>query len=100
VDKIPAAASAKDRVPALKSFKAAIDTLAGKLDKLDPPSDVAKLNDQAVQRLRTMSADLTKLEAVVKAGDRAAAAQLTPKLQTDQAELQAVLDQIDQKVSG
>jgi PBP1b-binding outer membrane lipoprotein LpoB len=100
VDKIPAAGSLKDRVPALESFKSAIDTLAGKLDGLDPPGDVAKANDEAVQRLHAMSADLTKLEAAVKTNDRAAAIKLTPKLQSDQADLQSVLDQIDQKVNG
>jgi hypothetical protein len=97
---VPKGSGLKGRLPALKSFKDSINRLAIKLDGFAPPNDVKKLNDQAVTGLRTLASDLGKFEAAAKKGDRAAASKLTPKLQTDQAQLQTVLDQIDQKLSG
>jgi hypothetical protein len=96
---VPQGASLKQRLPALVSFKDSISRLAIKLDGFDPPKDVEKLNDQAVAGLRKLASDLGAFQTAAKAGDRAAAAKLTPKLQSDQAELQGVLDQIDQKLS-
>jgi hypothetical protein len=98
--KIPNAPTLKDRIPALESFKASIDKLAKDLDGLDPPDDVAKLNDQAVAGLRRLSTDLGSFATAAKANDKKAAAALAPKLQVDQANLQEVLDQIDQKVGS
>jgi ABC-type uncharacterized transport system auxiliary subunit len=97
---IPEAPKLKDRVPALRSFKASIDKLAKDLDGLDPPDDLVKLNDDAVAALKKLSADLGEFEQAAQANDTKAVTELTAKLQVDQAELQATLDKIDQKVGG
>lgn len=88
----------KDRIPALRAFRASIDELAKDLDGLDPPENVERLNDQAVEALQTLSEDLDKLEDAARANDAAAVRRLTPKLQLDQAELQTTLDAIDQRL--
>ena len=88
----------KDRIPALRAFRASIDELAKDLDALDPPENVERLNDQAVDALQTLSDDLDKLEDAARSNDAAAVRRLTPKLQLDQAELQTTLDAIDQRL--
>ena len=88
----------RDRIPALRAFRASIDELAKDLDELDPPENVERLNDDAVDALRTLSDDLGKLEDAARANDVAAVRRLTPKLQLDQAELQTTLDAIDQRL--
>ena len=87
-----------ERIPAARSFKASIDTLAKKLDDLDPPDDVEKLNDRAVKTLHALSADLGDFEGAARDGDTTAVKRLAPKLQVDQAALQTALDEIDQKI--
>src|SRR4051812_38174095 len=96
---VPQGATLKQRLPALVAFKNSINRLATRLEGFDPPNEVEKLNDQAVKGLRTLATDLGQLESAAKEGKRAAAAKLSPKLQSDQAQLQMVLDQIDQKLS-
>jgi len=87
-----------DRIPAIEVFRASMDRLASKLDDADPPDAVAKLNDQAVDVLHRFSGDLDSLRKAAAANDKHAVAGLAPKLQADQAELQDVLDQIDQEL--
>jgi hypothetical protein len=96
---VPKGASLKQRIPALVAFRNSVSRLSIKLDGFDPPKDVEKLNDQAVAGLRKLASDLGSFEQAAKANNRTAAAKITPKLQTDQAQLQTVLDQIDQKLS-
>jgi hypothetical protein len=98
--KIPGATTLKDRLPALRSYKASTDKLAKDLDGLDPPENVEKLNDEAVAALRTLSADLGRLEQATSAGDARAVKELAPELQMDQAMLAEVLDKIDQKIGA
>jgi hypothetical protein len=94
--KIASARTVKDRIPALGVFKASIDQLAAKLATLDPPTDVGRLNGEAVDALRRMSGDLGRLQQAAQRGDTHAFATLAPTLQKDQADLQSTLDQIDQ----
>jgi hypothetical protein len=94
--KIASAKTVEERIPALGAFKASIDQLADKLDGLDPPDDVGRLNGEAVDALRRMSGDLGRLQQAAEHGDRRAFAQLAPTLQKDQADLQSTLDEIDQ----
>jgi thiamine biosynthesis lipoprotein ApbE len=93
-------ASLKQRVPALRSFKASLDKLASDLSRLDPPSDLTRQNADAVRQLRTLSSDLSDYERAAVAGDQAGAAKAVPKLQADQTLLQKTLDALDSKVSG
>ena len=87
-----------DRVPALEAFKASTDRLARELARADPPGEVAELNDQAVDILHRFSDDLGELRQAAAANDKRGARALEPRLRSDQAELQDVLDQIDQKL--
>lgn len=98
--KIPNAPTLKDRIPALVSFKGSIDKLASRLASLDPPDNVKKLNDQAVAGLKQLSVDLDRLRAAAEASDAHEVKQIAPRLQVDQARLQDVLDEIDQKLKG
>jgi uncharacterized lipoprotein len=93
-------ASLKQRVPALRSFKASLDKLASDLGGLDPPADLKRQNDDAVRQLRTLSSDLSDYEKAAVAGDRAEAAKVVPTLQADETLLQKTLDELDRKVSG
>lgn len=94
--KLASAKTLKERIPALGALKASFDQLATKLDGLDPPADVGRLNGEAVDALRRMSGDLGRLQAAAEHGDGHAFAQLAPTLQKEQADLQSTLDQIDQ----
>ncbi|MFL5335583.1 MAG: hypothetical protein ACJ8H8_20985 [Geminicoccaceae bacterium] len=97
---VQSGATLKERVPALRSFKASVDKLASDLDGLDPPAEVKQANDDAVRQLRTLSSDLTDYEGAAVTGDKGKAAQIVPKLQADQTVLQKTLDSLDRKVSG
>jgi hypothetical protein len=97
---VQSGASLKQRVPALRSFKASLDKLASDLAGLDPPGDLRRQNDDAVRQLRTLSSDLSDYERAAVAGDKAAAAKAVPKLQADQTLLQKTLDALDSRVSG
>jgi hypothetical protein len=91
-------ATLKQRVPALRSFKASVDKLATDLDGLDPPDDLKKVNDEAVKQLHTLSTDLGDYQAAAEAGDEAKARKIVPKLQADQTLLMKTLDDLDRKV--
>jgi hypothetical protein len=93
-------ASLKQRVPALRSFKASLDKLAADLAGLDPPAELERQNADAVREIRTLSSDLTDYERAAVAGDHAAATKAVPKLQADQTLLQKTLDELDRKVNG
>ena len=97
---VQSGASLKERVPALRAFKASVDKLAADLDGLDPPDDVKKANAEAVKQLHTLSGDLSDYEQAAVAGDQAKATKVVPKLQADQTLLQKTLDGLDSKVSG
>jgi hypothetical protein len=97
---VQSGATLKERVPALRSFKASVDKLASDLDGLDPPDELQQTNDDAVKQLRTLSSDLSDYEGAATAGDRTKAAEIVPKLQADQTLLQKTLDELDRKVSG
>jgi hypothetical protein len=97
---VQSGATLKQRVPALRSFKASVDKLASDLDGLKPPSDLKTANDDAVRQLRTLSSDLSDYEGAATTGDRATAAKIVPKLQADQTVLQKTLDGLDRKVNG
>ena len=97
---VQSGASLRERVPALRSFKASVDKLASDLDKLDPPDDAKRANDQAVSQLHTLSSDLSDYERAATAGARAKASRIVPKLQADQTLLQKTLDGLDRKVTG
>jgi hypothetical protein len=84
------------RVPALVAFKASTDKLASDLDRADPPDEVGGLNDRAVGVLHRFSGDLDSVRQAAAANDKRRVGQLAPRLQSDQAELQDVLDEIDQ----
>ena len=90
----------RDRIPALDSFKASTEKLAGELGRADPPGDVAELNAQAVDILHRFSDDLDRVRHAAAANDKRGVGAVAPQLQSDQAELQDVLDQIDQKLRG
>jgi hypothetical protein len=93
-------ASLQQRVPALKSFKRSVDKLAADLDKLDPPSDLQKPNDQAVQQLRTLSGDLGDYEQAAEDSDALTARKIVPKLQADQTVLMKTLQDLDKKLNA
>jgi hypothetical protein len=90
----------RDRVPALMAIKTSTDKFASDLEDADPPGEVAKLNARAVAVLHRFSGDLERLKRAATAGDRRGVDRLAPRLQTDQAELQDVLDQIDQRLGS
>jgi hypothetical protein len=87
-----------DRIPAIEVFRASMDRLAAKLEIADPPDSVKELNGRAVEVLHRFSGDLDGLRKAAAANDKHGVAGLAPRLQSDQAELQDVLDQIDQKL--
>ena len=93
-------ASLKQRVPALRSFKASLDKLASDLAGLDPPADLERQNADAVRQLRTLSSDLSDYERAAVAGDRAEAAKVVPTVQADETLLEKTLGELDRKVSG
>jgi hypothetical protein len=93
-------ATLKERVPALRSFKASVDKLAADLDGLDPPDDLKTVNDDAVKQLHTLSSDLGDYQAAAEAGDEAKARKSVPKLQADQTLLMKTLDELDRRVKA
>jgi hypothetical protein len=93
-------ASLKERVPALRSFKASVDKLAADLAGLEPPDDLKKVNDDAVKQLHTLSSDLGDYEAAAQAGAEAQARKIVPKLQADQTLLMKTLDELDRRVQA
>jgi hypothetical protein len=93
-------ATLKERVPALRAFKASVDRLATDLDGLDAPGDLKRPNDDAVKQLHTLSADLGDYEAAATAGDEARARKTVPTLQADQTLLMKTLDELDAKVKA
>ena len=97
---VQSGATLRERVPALRSFRTSVDTLASDLGKLDPPADLKAPNSQAVQELHTLSGDLSEYQAAAAAGDAARARRVVPKLQGDQAVLENTLAEIDRRVSG
>jgi hypothetical protein len=92
--------SLEDRAAGVRSFKASVDKLAADYEGLDPPDDLKELNDEAVRKMRALSADLGRYAEVARAGDEKAAQELAPKLQGDQADLQNTLDRLDKAVSA
>jgi hypothetical protein len=92
--------SLEDRAAGVRSFKASVDKLAADYEELDPPDDLKELNDEAVRKMRALSADLGRYAEAARAGDEKAAQELAPKLQGDQADLQNTLDRLDKAVSA
>jgi hypothetical protein len=90
----------RERVPALRAFKASVDELASDLAKLDPPGSLEQANADAVKQLHVLSGDLADYVSAASRGDQALATKIVPKLQADQTVLQKTLQELDRKVTG
>ena len=89
----------REKLPGLRAFKASVDELAVDFKELDPPDDLQPLNDEAVEHMRALSADLGRFEQAAEAGDEEAAQELGTQLQVDQSQLQSALDRLDRELS-
>jgi hypothetical protein len=96
--RVRAAGSAAGKLAALDGLEAVIVRAANDFSGLSPPPQLASDNRALVSALRTLAGLVEQRKQVVRSGDPTAARELTKKVSSTQAELQAAISRLQSKI--
>jgi hypothetical protein len=96
--RVRAAGSVAGKLAALDDLEAVIARAANDFSGLTPPPQLASDNRALVSALRTLAGLVEQRKQVVRSGDPTAARELTKKVSSTQAELQAAIARLQSKI--